>query len=161
MFIIDKEKREYPPSAYFFRVEVSGLNKKVDCSFKEVSGLSSELEIEEVQEGGENRFSYKLPKQIKYQNLILKRGVGALDSGLVIWCKETLEDGFTSKISPRDIIIHLMTINEETSSIEPIRSWSIVKAYPIKWNVESFDSMKNEIALETIELVYHGLTRVI
>ena len=68
----------YPPSGFHFKVEfigVDGMNTDTEQRFQEVSGLSFEVETEPLREGGENRFEYKLPKRIKYPNLILKRGL--------------------------------------------------------------------------------------
>ena len=50
-----------------------GMNKQEEQRFQDVSGLSFEIETETFVEGGENRFEYKLPKRIKYPNLVLKR----------------------------------------------------------------------------------------
>ena len=37
---------------------------------------------------------------------------------------------------------------------DPLRSWSFEHAFPVKWDVEPFQSNKNEVALEKIELTY-------
>ena len=65
----------YPPAGFYFKVEivgVAGMNEDTEQRFQEVSGLSVEIETEELKEGGENRFSYKLPKRAKYPNLVLR-----------------------------------------------------------------------------------------
>lgn len=144
----------YVPSAFYFKVVFSGASD-ADTSFKEVNGLSTELAVEEVEEGGENGFIHRLPKRAKNQNLVLKRGIAQIDSPLVDWCKTVLEGGLAEKIVPQGILVHLM--NEDKT---PIRSWSISNAYPVKWDVDGFESQKNEVAIETIELVYHGIQRI-
>ena len=40
-----------------------------------MSGLSVEYDVEEFKEGGENRFTHKLPVRTKYADLVLKRGM--------------------------------------------------------------------------------------
>lgn len=146
----------YLPSAFYFKVVFSTSMGMVDTSFKEVSGLSVELTTETLQEGGENRYVHQLPSQIKHQNLVLKRGIAKLNSPLVLWCKAVLEADLILPIVTLPIAIYLMDENRS-----PIRSWSITGAYPVKWDIEAFDSQKNEVALETIELVYNYLYRVI
>ena len=44
---------------------------------------------------------------------------------------------------------------------DPVASWSIGRAYPVKWSVGGFDAMKNEIAIETMEFAYHSLKRTL
>ena len=41
----------------------------------------------------------------------------------------------------------------------PIATWVVNDAYPVKWSIGAFDSMKNEIALETVEFAYSYLQR--
>ena len=82
----------YPPAGFHFRVEfnLDGI-KDSDVRFQEVSGLSAELGVEEVTEGGENRFPHRLPTRAKYSNLTLKRGL-LTDSRLIDWCKNAIEN---------------------------------------------------------------------
>jgi len=43
----------------------------------------------------------------------------------------------------------------------PIRAWSFANAFPVKWDVESFNSTKNEVAIEKIVLNYTYSNRLI
>lgn len=146
----------YPPAAFSFKVAFAATAGMSDTSFQEVSGISSELETETVEEGGENRFKHQLPKAVKHTNLVLKRGVAAIDSPLVIWCKSVLEGGLLLPIVPMLVSVYLM--NEEQI---PIRGWSFSNAFPLKWEVEAFNSTKNEVAIEKIELGYNYSIRLI
>ena len=55
----------YPPVGFHFLVRFEGLLTKYpgipDIGFQSVSGINSEIGIEEYHEGGENRFKHKLP----------------------------------------------------------------------------------------------------
>ena len=145
------------PVAFYFTVAMAGGAIPVpDAAFKEVSGIGSELEVETVTEGGENRFQHKLPKTVKQQNLVLKRGLSNMLSGLVIWCKATLEGDHILPIQTQIVTVSLMN-----ALGLPIRVWIFDRAYPIKWSVGGFDAMKNELAVETIELAYHSSMRVL
>lgn len=144
-----------PPVAFHFSVVFTGMVPPVpDMAFQEVSGLESGLETEPVVEGGENRFVHQLPKPAKRGNLKLKRGMTTMASGLVLWCKSTIEGDFAEAITPKDITVSLL--NEMGV---PVAVWSVGNAYPVKWSVGGFDAMKNELAVETIELAYHALER--
>lgn len=144
-----------PPVAFHFSVMFMGAMPPVpDMAFQEVSGLESGLETEQLVEGGENRFVHQLPKPHKQGNLKLKRGMTTAASGLVQWCKSTLENDLAKPIEPKDITVSLL--NEMRA---PVAVWSIGNAYPVKWTVGGFDAMKNELAVETIELAYTTLKR--
>lgn len=134
----------YPPLGFHFIVEFANLDG--EYQFQSVTGLSMELETELIAEGGENRFRHKLPVNTRYPNLILKRGI-RVDSSLVRWCRDALEN---FDIKPTDITISLL--NEEH---EPLMTWNVVHAYPLKWSVSEFNAEHSQVAIETIELAYN------
>ena len=65
----------YPPWGFFYKVKFSDSSEPNDARFQSVSGLSVEYDTEEYKEGGENRFTHKLPVRTKYSDLVLKRGL--------------------------------------------------------------------------------------
>jgi phage tail-like protein len=138
-----------PPVAFHFAVSFGAAPPAVDGSFQEVSGIAPEIETEPVAEGGENRFVHQLPKAVKNSKLMLKRGVAGLESPLVKWCRDVLEGGLVKPISPK--VVHVFLLD---GSGTPLRAWSFANAYPVRWEVEPFNSTKNELALEKIELSY-------
>lgn len=134
----------YPPLGFHFRVEFSNIEGEFE--FQSVSGLSVEVETEQIAEGGENRFKHKLPVRSKFPNLTLKRGI-LVNSELIKWCREAVED---FDISPADITISLL--NQEH---EPLMTWNVVHAWPVKWEVADFNAEESKIVIETIELAYN------
>jgi len=134
----------YPPLGFHFEVKFMGMEG--ESQFQSVSGLSVEIETEDISEGGENRFKHKLPIRTKYPNLVLKRGL-LVNSVLIKWCRSALEDFV---FYPSDILISLL--NEES---EPLMSWNVVHAYPVKWTVVDFNAEESTIVVETIELAYN------
>lgn len=145
---------EFPPAAFYFELRFDPKGGIRDVAFQEAAGLGVEMETEPYREGGENRFVHLLPKSVKSPRLTLKRGVAAADSGLVKWCKDVLEGGFTRRIKPQQIELRLLAREGE-----PLRSWIFDNAYPVKWSVTEFRSNKNEVALETVELAYTTAVR--
>ena len=149
----------YPPAGFHFKVEfigVSGMDSDTEQRFQEVSGLSFEIETEDVKEGGENRFTYKFPKRVKYPNLVLKRGL-LQGTAVLNWFKSAMSTFFTVVIydfKPADLLITLMNESGEAVAI-----WSVVQAYPVKWNTSDFKSTENSVVVETIELVYQYFER--
>ena len=79
-----------------------------------------------------------------------------MSSPFVIWCQEVFEGGFVLPIQTMGLTVSLLD-----SSGAPARSWSFVNAYPISWEVEDFNSEKNEVAIEKIELKYNYFERIL
>ena len=143
---------DYPRPAFFFKVSFAGGN--TDTSFREVSGIGPEIQTEDLVEGGENRFIHRVPKGIKHPKLSLKRAVADLSSELVQWCKECLESDFETRITTKTITVQLLDQDHAPAAV-----WTFSDAYPVHWEIEGFHSMKNEVAIEKIELSYSYCTR--
>ncbi|HJW29683.1 MAG TPA: phage tail protein, partial [Saprospiraceae bacterium] len=134
----------------------SGMESKQEQRFQEVNGLSFEIETEELREGGENRFVYKLPKRAKYPNLILKRGM-LQGTALLKWFKDAMSTYFTVAVydfSPVNITITLMD-----EADQPVAIWNVVQAYPLKWTTSDFKANDNAIVVETLEFAYQYFER--
>ena len=148
------ETNVYPLPAFYFKLVFTKAPGK-DTAFQDVSGIGSEIDVQEVVEGGENRFVLRLPKGVKHPLLVLKRGIAGLTSPLVVWCKSVLEGDFIVPIPTQDIEVFLLDENHS-----PVRGWCFTKAYPVKWEIDSFNSTKNEVAIEKIELSYNYSARI-
>lgn len=144
------------PVAFQFTVNFNGMPPGTDSSFQEVSGLEQVMETEELREGGENRFVHQLPKGVQQKKLTLKRCVADVTSPLIIWCKATLEGGLSIPIFPVSLLISL-----RNASMIPVRVWMFRNAFPVRWDVDTFNSTKNEVAVETIELAYQYMQRIV
>jgi phage tail-like protein len=118
-------------------------------AFQEISGISAELNVEEVICGGENRFKYKLPTVVSGQNLVLKRALVPVASKLVDWCKGTIGGGLVNKIEPADISVYLL--NEE--SYVSLK-WVFHNAYPVKYFFSELKSQESGLVIETMEMAF-------
>lgn len=146
----------YPVPGFYFKVMVVGIMPTTDdCSFKEVSGIDVQMEIEAIDEGGVNSHQWNVPKGMKYSNLVLKRGVLPAMSYLSTWIQMVMSSEFTDEISPKNIVVILF--NE--SGI-PLYSWAFANAVPVKWTIDPLDAMKNEYLVESIEFQYQYFKQV-
>ena len=154
----------YPPVSFHFDVRIigifdalstatgaAGLTANVDGKFMEVSGISVDNSTgsEEVAEGGENRFVYRLPGHAKYSPLVLKRGFVSSLSSLGEWLEETFKGGYNAPLSNKNILVTLL--GDDGS---PLMGWLFINAYPTKWQVSNFNSQQNEFLTETMEFSY-------
>ena len=117
-----------------------------DFRFQEVSGLTADIETEEIKEGGENRFTHKVPIRTKYSDLTLKRGV-FVGSGIVEWCKKAIEE---QDIRPTNVLISLLN-----DMHLPLHSWYVINAFPTQWAISEFKAQESAIVVESLKLNYN------
>ena len=92
---------------------------------------------------------YKIPGLKKYGNITLKQG---LTDSLVMY--EWLITGVDGPVDRKTI-----TITSLDESEQPVASWQVINAWPVKYTAPDFNGTSSEIAIETIELAHEGLTR--
>jgi len=150
-----------PPVGFYFSVEIlregGSPFPPVDASFQEVSGISVTLETEQIKEGGQNRFTHKVPGRSNYENLVLKRGLLVRTSDLAKWCVTTFRNNLAKKIEPKTIKVTLLDAN--TSGKGALMSWVFTNAYPVKWDISPLDAQKSEIVAESITFAYSYFER--
>lgn len=113
-------------------------------SFQEVILPESEVEIIEYRNGSDILSnSKKIPGRAKYTNLILKRGL-IQSTELYAWFKQT-KRGIPEF---RDITVNIL--NKEN---EPFSTWKLSGCWPTKYYGPSLNATKNEILIETVEIV--------
>jgi phage tail-like protein len=142
---------ENPPLVFRFSVVffTGGRDANtLDILFQKVSGLRSSVETIAVEEGGQNLYSQSLPRKVKYENLVLERG-------LVV--KSTLGSEFETAMSlfkfrPADVLITLYDQERQ-----PVVGWLCLKAYPVKWSVSDPDANSNSVMIEHMELTFQNM----
>ena len=133
-----------------FLVEVDGLEIGY---FAEVTGLQVDVAVEEVQEGGENSYSHKLPGRMTWPNIVLKRGVTQSDS-LLAWLNKASGEGFAAagnKLTRSSAAITLLAADGTR-----LRAWNFDGAFPVKWTGPSFAAESTNSAMEELEIAHHG-----
>ena len=139
--------RKDPFLGYNFAVEIEGL---VAGGFSEVSGLQTEIEVQEYREGGVNEYIHKRAGPAKYpSNLVLKRGITDVRT-LWNWYWDVAQ----GKIERKNVSVLLM----DSAGQEKLR-WNFEKAYPVKWVGPDLKGTTSEVAVETLELAHHGLAK--
>jgi phage tail-like protein len=135
-----------PYQTFNFAIEVEGL---LIGGFAEVSGLESEVQVEEYREGGVNGYVHHLPSQTSHSNLVLRRGLTA-DSTLWNWFYLTTQgvinrrNGTIMLLDPRHI---------------PVMWWNFRHGLPIRWTGPTFNATSDEVGFESLELAHEGLTK--
>jgi phage tail-like protein len=145
-------KNPVPPFAARFVFTVDGLTIG---AFTEVTGLSVQMDTEELVEGGQNQFTHKLPKQLKWPNLVLKRGITDSDV-LFEWfakCSGEGLEGAGDKLDRRNGAVQLY---DATGKV--MRRWNFTQAFPVKWTGPKFAAAGRDLATEELEVCHCGFT---
>jgi phage tail-like protein len=115
----------------------------------QVLGLSIGVESINYREGASPEYSpQKLPGQLKYKNIVLKRGIKKGDNEFYNWLNTISHN----TIERRDLMISLL--NEEHL---PVVTWKLRDAFPVKIEWSDLDSNANEPAIESIEVAYEKM----
>ena len=134
-----------------FIVEIDGVEIG---RFTEITGLQLDIDVMEYEEGGEHGFVHKLPGRLKWQNLVLKRGV-TNDDNLLKWLQDSAGDGFLKrkgKVTRTSAAITLVGANGKR-----LRSWIVDEAMPVRWTGPNFaSSATSELPEEELEIAHHG-----
>ena len=150
----------YPPPSFYFGVTIAstnlaGLARNADARFKEVSGISFEIETDPWKEAGGDYGDIHLPTQMKFSNLKVSRGLVPLASPFADWIFDCLDGADENYIQPETLLISVLNQNGL-----PLITWSFKDAWPVKWELGTLDSMKNEILMETMEFKYRYFTKL-
>jgi len=148
----DQIKSSYPLPAYNYRVTILKDGESLVLGFAEVSGLSIEYEPVTYKHGLSFVMGSKIiPGMRQPTRLTMKRGVVQANDALPGWIQRVYSDPFFSS-AKRDILIDLC---DEAG--EPLIRWTVEGALPIKLDAPAFDANTNEVAIETMEFVAHGV----
>ncbi|MBI4574781.1 MAG: phage tail protein [Planctomycetes bacterium] len=142
-------KRKIPYQAYRFIVEVDGIAL---AEFFSATGLHTETEVLEFQEGGENQKVHKLVGQTKYTNIVLKRGVTE-SMDLWKWRQEVVQNAGGIQRKNGSVIM------TEQNGDEVYR-WNFVRGWPCKWEGPEFDANADGLAIEALEIAHEGIEMV-
>lgn len=138
-----------PIPSFRFRIELDGI---IEAGFTECKGLGMKWKVFQYKEGGVNDLVHQLPERVEYSKITLKRGM-ALSSALWNWCQQGILDG---QVVRKNVSIILFDkVGEE---IREAKRWNLRDAFPIKWTGPALKADSKKVAIETLEIVHHGLT---
>jgi phage tail-like protein len=143
--------REDPLVGFHFGVEIQGV---INGYFTECSGLGSEQEVIEhkvVTEDG-HEVVMKLPGRLKWENIVLKRGI---TSNMDIWkWRKKVEDGDV------DDARHNGSIMMYDQHLNVVARWNFDNAWPVKISGPQPKADSNEIGIEELTLAHEYIERV-
>lgn len=136
--------RDNPYTGYNFLVEIQGI---LAGGFTQVTGLDVTTEVEDIRQGGNNAYAYKLPKASSYSDINLIRGLSDIDM-LWAWHQQVV----SGKITRRNATIYLLN-----DMHIPKMWWNVSRAWPTAWVGPSFDAESSTVLTTTVTLAHEGL----
>ncbi len=128
-----------------FDVIVEGV---VVAAFTECTLPTLQVETLEIKEGGQNTYTHKLPVRVNAGSITLKHGLSRRTE-LLSWYLQVLEGDIEEATRQVTVVMYdVMHI--------PLAIWNFRDAYPVKWTGPTLKSDGSEIAIESLELNYHG-----
>ena len=135
----------WPITKFHFTLEGANFT----YGFQEVTGLEISYDPIDYRSGDDPTYiTQKIPGLKKFSNITLKKGVFEDDDAFYDWITDTLANPERRE----DLVCNLL--NEEGSVM---KSWTIINAFPIKYQGPDLNSTASEIAVETLELVHEGI----
>lgn len=140
--------RPDPYSGYSFLVTVTNVSDGTagGGTFSEVSGMEFEIAPIEYRTGVEPPTPRKMRGQVKYSNIVCKRGI---TGDLNFW--NWIVAGVRGQVQRNDGAIVLRDENQTE-----VMRWNFRRAWPCKYTGPSLNAANNEIALETLEICHEG-----
>lgn len=123
------------------------LGVDLDANFSSIRGLSYEIEMETYQEGGRNAGPHFFPSSLIPQRLVLEGGIMS-PLQMTAWMRAAELGTF-----PR-VMGMIELCNEKGVCVQ---SWTVLDAYPVKYEGPILDALESKVAIASIELMHNGL----
>ncbi len=138
----------YPYKKFNYKVLIDNSE---EAGFSEVSAPDISSDPVEYREGNMAGMTPgKQPGILKYSNVTLKRGT--TDSQVFVNWMKTVQEG---KVERKTVVITLMD-----DTMADVASWQLEKAWPTKYTAPDVNATSNEVAIESLELVCEGVSRI-
>ncbi|MFG2621347.1 phage tail protein [Streptomyces sp. NPDC048507] len=138
-------RRQDPGSTIWFTLTIDGASLGY---FNGCEGLSSQVEIEQRQEGGNNGFVWQLPTRVTFSTIRLTRPLTPDTAKVAKWIS-SVQTG----------------IKRPTAQIAALRAdgslvarWGLIDVLPVSWQGPTLDPASPGVATEVLEIAHHGFT---
>jgi phage tail-like protein len=136
-----------PYRAYNFKLDISGV---ADGHFTQCSGLGVKVEPIRYREAGDNYVVRHIPGPVEYKAVTLRYGLTA-SRDLWNWLMTAVQGQVERK--------NASIVMVDSDGITEVMRWNLVDAWPSEWQGAPLDALNNEIAIESLTLVYDALER--
>jgi phage tail-like protein len=136
-----------PYRAYNFKLVIQGVT---EGHFTECTGLGVKVDVIRYREAGENQVVRAIPGPVHYSDVILRYG---LTASRELW--EWMLTAVQGRVERRNISILMM----DSAGAQEVMRWNLNNAWPSEWRGAPLNAMNDEVAIESLTLVYETLER--
>ncbi|GAA4350488.1 phage tail protein [Angustibacter luteus] len=138
--------RDNPYGEFNFLVQLGdGSDDTVAGGFRTVSGIGTSLDVIEYRNGNDRSPSTRLLAGLRrHPRAVLTRGVIG-DLRLWQWANQD---------PPERRTVTIVLLDETRSAV---MAFTLLRAWPTKWEGPALDAAGTDVAIETLELCYEGL----
>ncbi len=133
-----------------FVFEVDGVEIGI---FQSVTGLQVTSRTENVTEGGQNGFTYRLPGRLEWPNITFARGLTDADA-LFEWMNKVSGEGFAAAATTLERSTGAITALSDNGT--RLRAWSLEGVFPVRWTGPDFSVGRHDPLSEELEIAHHG-----
>ncbi|MFE0381184.1 phage tail protein [Streptomyces inhibens] len=137
--------RQDPGSTLWFTLSIDGESLG---HFNGCDGLSSQVETEQRQEGGNNGFVWQLPTRVTFSTIRLTRPLTPDTTKVAKWIS-SVQTGIER---PTAQITALRADGSE------VARWGLIDVLPVSWQGPALDPASPAVATEVLEIAHHGFT---
>jgi phage tail-like protein len=143
----EAQESPWPVPKFHFKAT---FGDKGEIAFQEISGLDTEYDIIEYRAGNSVDFStVKMPGLRKGSDVTLKKGMFKDDTALYDYFNET---------KMNTILRQTVTIQLLDEEHNPLFTWTLKNAFPMKVSGTDLNAQNSEVAVEEIVLAHEGLS---
>jgi phage tail-like protein len=122
----------------------------VDAHFFECSNLTVNVPAIKYREGGMQQVVHSLPGYVEYGDVTLRYGLST---------SRELFDWFLTAVSGRVQRRNVSILLLDNSGSEEVMRWDLIGAWATQWKGTVLNAMQQEVAIESLTLVYETLQR--
>lgn len=143
----EAQEATWPVPKFHFKAT---FGDKGEIAFQEVSGLDTEYDIIEYRAGNSIDFpTVKMPGLRKGSDVTLKKGMFKSDNALYDYFNE---------VKTNTIVRLTVTIQLLDEEHNPLFTWTLKNAFPMKVSGTDLNAQNSEVAIEEIVLAHEGLS---
>jgi phage tail-like protein len=136
-----------PYRAYNFKLEIKGVTAG---HFTECSGLGVRVQAIRYREGGNNQVIHAVPGQVEYDDVTLRYGLSASRE---LW--EWLQSAVRGNVVRQNVSIIMVAPN----GTDEVMRYDLGNAWINAWRAAPLDALGQEVAIDTLTLVFETLER--
>jgi len=136
-----------PYRAYNFKLEIRGVTTG---HFTECTGLGVRVQAIRYREGGNNQVIHAIPGQVEYDDVTLRYGLSASRE---LW--EWLQSAVGGNVTRQNVSIIMVAPN----GTDEVMRYDLGNAWISAWRAAPLDALAQEVAIDTLTLVFETLER--